>query len=151
MVAKKSKVVKRKQVRKAKIIRDLIVCEEIREEVRGKMTLIGVYNDDIVLQGWPKEGVLAMNLAFLVRFQSDKSTTFVVKLFGPNKKVELLDLNGKFNPGKLAIGQTVALAIKGAGPLQLPEPGCYTFQFEYEGKRDSREFWVKVNPNVNEK
>ena len=141
----KSKVVQKKtNIKKGKVIRDLIVCEDIRQETNGKLTLIGVFGDDIVFAEWPEEPV-HVQLAFLIRVFVLEGEEIHTTMVAPDKKVifeSTLKTDQKTHPSP-----TISVILKSGNPVLMPTPGTYKIVVEYGGKRDSRDFSVVIDPN----
>ncbi len=104
---------------------DAIFCDDIRHEINNKLSLMGLYNDQLILSNsaeikWP----VSMNLSLLLRFQLEKKESnpdhFYFE-FILNKK-NIVTLNGKFDQNN---NQTqFILAIVSSIPL---EPGDLGF------------------------
>lgn len=109
---------------------DFIVCDDIREEKRNKLTLVGVYSEDIQLdaggkpQPWPillpKLG-LFIRLAPPVGFAPERYTLRVLR-----NTETVASVSGDFvpltNPSK-----PITLVVVGS-PFPLPGPGVLRFE-----------------------
>lgn len=70
-----------------------IFCDDVREEVGGKNTLVGVYGSDLIINASPP--VMLPQLACVVTFildpeQMPKQLTIQIKKFAPTDQVEVL-------------------------------------------------------------
>lgn len=155
MVAKRQKgTAAKKRIRRARVIEDLIVCEQIRREIGGKQTLMGVFGRDIVFPNWPdpvdgeKVGV-STQLAFYIRIRYTGVRDVTISLTGPSN-VEVFKIDTQLAiPNVTDVDEKPMVnIIMGGEPLILPSVGIYSLQIEYDGRRDSRQFDVKVNPDL---
>jgi hypothetical protein len=140
----KPTVQKKTAIRKGKVIRDLIVCEDIRQESSGKLTLIGVFGDDIVFAEWPEEPV-HIQLAFLIKVFVLEGEEIRTTMLAPDKKI-IFESTLKPDP-KIQPPSTISIILKAGNPVLVPTPGTYKIVVEYGGKRDSRDFSVVIDPN----
>lgn len=89
---------------------DFIICDDIRQETGGKLTLVGVYADRLIVHppsgaevSWP----ITMKLGFFFRFFNDRALTsdsFTVDiLFNKSERLQQIKGNGKIVPDKKLI------------------------------------------------
>jgi hypothetical protein len=111
----------------------LLICDDIRQEVGGKQSLMGLYNDSIIfgpspegIQAWPK----LMRLGFFIRlsFNEDEKipegTTFVFSFKRGDESVQIA--KGQFFVKELAGLRFANLAIM-ANPFVINGPGEIKF------------------------
>jgi len=108
---------------------DFIVCDDIRQEVGNKISLMGIFADSIVLQqevAWP----IRMNLGVFVRAALEPEEP------GPDAYSLSVTCNDR------AIAEAHANAPQGAGarlltfmvhlrPMPIPEPGVLEFRVQF--------------------
>lgn len=93
-------------------IKNVIVCEDIREELRGKHSLIGVYSgDEIQISQIP--GNIAISCFIEVKVNISGAYDMNLRLRGPGKHSALLKARLNFHEvGKLAVIPTPRLDIR---------------------------------------
>ena len=112
---------------------DFIVCDDVRQEIGNKFTLIGVYDRDIRIQTkdpsaltWP----LPTNLALFFRVQLEPSDsgldTFELSVTHDEKEL------AKIQGGVASINRDKAITINARMPgFPLPGPGLLKFQLKF--------------------
>lgn len=117
---------------------DFIVCDDIRQEMSGKHTLIGVY-DDIILYTqkefkWP----FRIKLGFFIRIKINKSDLrpdfFNVEFIHDGKKISSLKGNLKI-PNNV---NYIALALVHSS---FPIPNVGKINFKIILKKDNKVIW----------
>lgn len=136
------------RVRKGRIIEDLILCEDVRRETRGKHTLVGVFGEEIIIGNWPtgEDEKVAISLVIFVRLRRQAAfDEILVRLKAPDGKV-LLKGDLTVDRSEELEGALITVIAGGQRPLVLSVPGLHTFEIDYAGKRDSRSFVVVADP-----
>ena len=85
------------------IIENAVLCEDIRQEVRNKNTLVGIYAGDIMVSQLPAN----IDLAFYLdgKYREKKSTPMEVRISGPGRDAATAPI--EFAP----IGDTLGFAM----------------------------------------
>ena len=128
-------------------LKDFIICDDIRQEIWNKQTLIGVYDDtldfyvdDIKNDKWPK----IMKTATYLRIQKEEKDVFPdkfkVTFFYESKPFLAAEGNIPENPRNI---QLITIFIINNNFI-YPGPGQYTFKLELFLK-DS--LIIDINPN----
>lgn len=141
-----------RSIRRGKVLTDFIICESVRQELNGKQTLLGVYGDEINFKDWPEndeEEKVGLQLSFFLRFYFvDGQESAKARLKGPSKQ-PLFSFDFSFQKLPKPGGMTSLVVVgPGSSLLIIPELGTYTFEFDYDGKRDKRVFHVRVDPSA---
>jgi len=101
---------------------DFIVCDDIREEVSGKQTIVGVYSDLILhlsknKPSWP----LKMKLGFFLRFKIEKEDqlpdSFIFDALNGDNVIATS--SGNLNPLPNGTEYVVMPLIHGNFPIQM--------------------------------
>ena len=106
-------------------ILDFIVCEDIRQEIGGKCSIVGIYNDTIVLNGLPKDvqWPIALRLGVFVRLLRDETeelpTDFRLKISHEENGV-IAAFEGKINGDKAKTRHIVLPLVAPVLPLPAP-------------------------------
>ena len=110
-------------------LHDFIFCDDIRYEQNNKLSLMGLYNDCIIIKSkskdvikWPVPMVLALLLRFCQDDGDEKPDNFEFEYF-INKKF-IVKIQGQVNIAKTSLS-TFNLTIKTQG--MLIEPGWLGF------------------------
>ncbi len=108
---------------------DFIFCEDVRHEMHKKLSLMGVYDDRIVIQSsritniqWPVPLTLALVLRFKIESKDEIPTQFELEYFLNEQSIAKTS-----GPIEITSPEPTSfnLTIKGQG---LPiEPGCLGF------------------------
>lgn len=113
---------------------DAIFCDDIRYEVNNKLSLIGVYNDQMILRVSDSEKIewpISMNLSLLLRFKLEENEKnpdhFEFEYILNNNSV--VKVNGEFNGSSTQAQFT--LTITACIPL---EPGDLGFSLKLYAK-----------------
>jgi hypothetical protein len=82
---------------------DKIFCDDIRPEINNKLSLMGIYNDKIILYTQNKNEIknpLFMKLALLLRFKLEESDPFpeIFEFTYFMNKKNITNISGKVNP-----------------------------------------------------
>jgi hypothetical protein len=125
-----------------------ILCEDVRSESHGKVTLIGAYPGDIIVlaSGPPPEKLLAGQVAVLPRlaiamFIKGGNGTYPVSgnLLGPREETIA---QGEFGATALAQDKSVAVVMQ-AGSFPVTEFGRYTMKLLVGGKKFEYMFEIR--------
>lgn len=104
----------------------IIVCDDVRVEVSGKETLVGVYNGVVVIPSFPATmAKLCFRLPIYADHPFDASMTFQV--YSPSKK-KLIEIKGDASANPSDAGHELPFGFA-IGNLSLPEPGEYEVRF----------------------
>lgn len=101
---------------------DIIVCDGVRHEMNGKMILVGVYPNDIVVSDFPATVVISLLIRFFDLEAGDYP--FEVRLSGAIKGAPRL--SGSFTVRDRG---TAAIPIEGI-PVELTGPGSIDWEGE---------------------
>jgi len=116
---------------------DVLFCDDIRNELNNKVSLMGLYHDRIVLRPhgagkieWPIKMSLATLVRFSVKENEKKSLNFNFKFYLGDKPIVKIDgemnLTGNRHP-------TFCLVLNGTGiPL---EPGVLGYSLTIKDKK----------------
>jgi len=100
--------------------RNVLLCEDVRDELRRKHSLIGVYSGDIVVAELPA----FVQLAAYILYEPDKGfkgdIRFKVQVFLDDTKI----IEGELS-GTIADAETHAVFVLPKGMLQIPQPSIY--------------------------
>lgn len=119
-------------------ITDFIICDDVRQEIGNKFTLVGVYDTDVRIQTPSPESLtwpLPVNLAIYSRLQLEPKDegldTFEMVITQDEK--ELARLQGKINIQHRDRAFPISARMPG---FPLPGPGLIKFhlRFTYQGK-----------------
>ncbi len=108
-----------------------IMCDEVRQENNGKLLLIGVYQDAMLVSQFP---VVLPGLTFMMKLESDRPGMWTARM-----RLQHLDTGEKLLEALGAINfQRPGIAIN---PVRLPifqlkAPGVYHFVMEVEGQTE---------------
>lgn len=110
---------------------DFILCEDIRQEVRNKLSLVGIYSDSILFSPWlanvPLNWPIATRFAVYARLLRDGNEPspdkFEFKISQMEKQLAVLD--GEFASGDPSKPLVLALVIP---QLVFPAPGNLEFK-----------------------
>jgi hypothetical protein len=108
-----------------------IICDDIRQEINGKLMLIGVYTPNISI---PQVPFVLPSLAFFQCFESDRIGSFTIRMRLEQMEVgrPLVEAMGMMNIPRPGIG----FAPLKLGNIPIPAFGTYTFTVSIEGERD---------------
>jgi hypothetical protein len=103
-----------------------LMCDDVRREDNGKLLLIGVYQDTILVPQFPT----MMGLTFFASLESDRPGTWSMRM-----RVERMETGNRLVEGMGAI--TFPRPGIGANPVKIPniqfqESGSYQFVMEIE-------------------
>lgn len=115
---------------------DFIVCDDIRQEVRNKVTLIGIYGDTINLETSPGNEIkwpIALKLGIFVRVKLDQGDDlekdgFTFQLSMVHAEQKIIEVNGNFGFMKVEPTSVVGIPIV-YPPVPLNGPGKLVFSF----------------------
>lgn len=121
-----------------------LVCDDVRREDNGKLLILGVYNQIILVPQFP---VVLPMLTFLHYLDSDRPGTWSVRmrlehLETGQRLLDAMGIIGFQQPG----GGTHPVRI---APAQFQVPGVYNFVLEVEGQANNpftTEFTVSLPP-----
>ncbi len=108
-----------------------IVCDEVRQEIGGKLIIIGMYTPDI---GVPQIPFSLPILTFLVWAESDRPGDFHLQL-----RLTHLETGQRVLEGAMGVHYErpgVALLPVRLTNVALANPGAYTFSLHLEGQDD---------------
>ena len=109
-------------------LKDFLFCEDVRNEIHGKLSLMGLYDDRITIRPLPEQTIswpIPLSLAIILRFQisskDEKPDSFELEFFMNEKLIIKI-------PGKVNINSpeqtNFNLTVKGQGiPVELGELG----------------------------
>lgn len=108
-----------------------VICDDIRQEINGKMMLIGVYTPNISI---PQVPFVLPSLAFFQCFESDRPANLTIRMRLEQMEVgrPLLEAMGMISVPRPGIGY----APLKLGNVQIPAFGTYTFTVTVEGERE---------------
>ncbi len=128
-----------------------VVCEDYREEVSGKATLVGTYNDSILFSevDWENEQCNVVSLVFVVFLSGLEEGEKTVKWWieDPDGKVWMSE--GK-NTKKFESDRTPRRMVFLFQPAQFRKKGFHTFRFNVDGKRFKKAVYVGSVESFNE-
>ncbi|MCD6584815.1 MAG: hypothetical protein J7K96_03535 [Desulfobacteraceae bacterium] len=107
---------------------DFIIAEDIRREMGNKVSVMGIFNDDITLNPIPPKWPIPMHIGILIRIRVEdtdqKPDKFSIKISVDGNKVAHMDgeISSTEKIGLLAL----PLVIK---TLPIPGPGILQFDF----------------------
>lgn len=120
-----------------------ILCDDVRQEVGGKISLIGIYSKDIVLNKVP--AILpVINLVVMFESIREPFSKIFVNLVMP--KEDPIKVSHPAPPG-MEKGKDVNLVL-GLAPFKLNNTGPAKFEIRFnENKKASivHKFFIKVN------
>lgn len=104
---------------------DFILCDSIRQEVSNKLTLVGIYNDQLVIQikkdqpfNWPAAINLFAYIRFLPQSSDPEFNSFSFALDNGTENVSIAKGEVSLEGNKpFIINLQFALPIKGPGPI----------------------------------
>ncbi len=107
---------------------DFIVCDDVRQELGNKVSLMGIFSDAIVLQqevAWP----IRMNLSVFTRLELEADE------IAPDSQVLAVDCNGKsIAEVELVVasktGSRLLTFLVGLKPITIPEAGALGFRID---------------------
>lgn len=106
---------------------DVIVCEDVRQEVSGKMIVAGIFLQDIQVTEIPSHLVLS----FWLRIFSSEEGSFKNKFFAKLNGREVFSVDGVL----VSDGSSVENAFLQGIPLNLKEEGILSFVLHFEDGR----------------
>lgn len=111
-----------------------LLCEDIRQELGNKLSILGLFvGDDIVIKG-EKEGQVIPSLAILAIFSGGVGEFQVsTKLYRHSRSEPILDLS-KYQIIEKK-GENITSAIKVA-PFKIEEFGEYTAVWNFNGEKE---------------
>lgn len=116
-----------------------IVCDDIRQEIGNKLTFVGVYQDQIIVSGFP---FTFPKLCFFVQYAYIKEgDQFLLELKDPSNKVieKAIDIvvPAGQKPSKMRIFGIYS-------PIRVEKPGKYTLEVTVNGN-EKRKNEIVVN------
>jgi hypothetical protein len=99
---------------RAKNFRNVIICDDVRQEINHKQTIIGAYSGDIVVANFP----VALRLALYAEYVPDTVGETTINLRFMFGKVEAAQIQGSFN--FQSAGSVVSMALPGLN-INIPE------------------------------
>jgi len=124
----------------------LIICDDIREEIKNKVTLVGIYTDSIYVSKIPYS---FPKLCFFTQYSNIRvGDRFSVELIDPVGKKLGKPINGIIQPPlDKAIKKIRLLGIY--SPLIIEQEGTYSLIITFEGDETNKkeiEFNISVAP-----
>lgn len=129
---------------------DILYCDDIRNEIYNKVSLMGLYNNRIVLHPinvtkieWP----VRFNLSTLVRFtvNKDEESTILFSFEHILNDKTIVSINGEADL-KGSAHSVFSLILNGTGlPL---EPGSLGYSFKIHDKASGKELLSKSNRKI---
>lgn len=120
-----------------------LICEDIRHESGGKVSLLGVFNDHILFEK-PESSLPTYVIPQLCLYATFTAITtpckIRVKLSSPSGKV-LFETPANQHPGNSEI---ILLAVK-IGNMQINELGTYTANYYFEDKKIKCTFTINTS------
>jgi hypothetical protein len=117
----------------APLVKYALLCDDIREEKSGKETLVGVYNDKVMVAGLP---VVMPKLCFRIKTRPVKKQLDIsISIKGPNDGESITGLKS-FIPAKPEFpgGNTLSLIMS---PFIIKSAGEYSLLIEHSGKEET--------------
>lgn len=148
----KGKAAAKKPAKKEGLIETFVLCEQIRPEVGGKMSLMGVFGEEIVLPDFqppqknPESGQMTtsgIDLAFYVRVKYRKSEKATVRVIGPSKN-PVIEAALEVKPPYSSKSQLCTIILAGRVPFPIPALGKYVFELIYENMIDTKVFTIRT-------
>lgn len=122
---------------------DYIICDDIRQEIGDKISLIGVYTTKISV---PKINFRFAKLCFLIKMKGGEGEFGVkVALVGPSQNIASIDFPGKLKLDN-KLGSALISVFEG---LEIKEVGKYrleTFLNDETTPSFTVEFMVEIKP-----
>jgi hypothetical protein len=109
----------------------ILMCDEVRQEINGKILILGLYTPDMSI---PQAPFLLGSLTFFAVLESDRPGNFQSRF-----EIQHLDTGQKIAEGMGAFG--IPKPGMGVAPIQLrnltiPNGGTYVFSLKIEGQSD---------------
>jgi hypothetical protein len=113
-------------------LRSMLLCDDVRFELGGTMTLVGVYADRMIVAGDGAELVMP-RLAFFTVIAGLKGVTELAwrQTLRRDDGSVLVDASAAREPHDAAYDEHRLVHL--AGPVALPGPGRYRLAIELEG------------------
>jgi hypothetical protein len=109
--------------------RNVILCEDIRDELGGKHSLMGVFSGDITIPAFP----VTMQLAAYMQYEADQGfegeMDFAISIFLDDRK-----LVGGVLRASIKAGDTLPTIILPKGLFTLDQPATYRLVVTVEGR-----------------
>lgn len=130
-----------------------VLCEDIRVEANGKVSLAGIYPGELVvlLQNVPgaaqPSGVIAVlpRLCFVFFVNGPSGSVDVsIVVYGPDKKKKIIE--SKPAPSKVEQGKTATFGISGS-TFPVPAIGIYTVQLKLGEELHELNFAIEAGPD----
>ncbi len=118
------------------------MCDDIRQEINGKRTFVGVYNPKVLVPSFPAS--LAFHLVLVVSFESKGEGPFSLRITseGTEKPMEF--------KGHIVISELISGEIFTIGPLlmQFEKPSEFSLEAEMPGGWQRIQTWrVEIQPS----
>ncbi len=104
-----------------------IICDDARQEMGGKISLMGVYSGDIIVNKIPALLPTLSFVVFLVGIKKDFNNIKVILTFTDTKPLEI----NVSNPTNSGTGQDTNLVFSMA-PLKIEAPGKAIFEVFFD-------------------
>ena len=121
----------------------LIICDDIRAEIKNKFTLVGIYTDSIILSKLPYS---FPKLCFFAQYSNIRAgDRFSVELIDPAGKKLGKPINGIIQPPPdKAIKKLRLLGIY--SPLKIEQEGTYSLIITFEeDEKNKKEIGFNIN------
>ena len=121
----------------------LIICDDIRAEIKNKFTLVGIYTDSIILSKLPYS---FPKLCFFAQYSNIRAgDRFSVELIDPIGKKLGKPINGIIQPpSDKAIKKLRLLGIY--SPLKIEQEGTYSLIITFEeDEKNKKEIGFNIN------
>ena len=112
------------------IVRSFIMCEHIREEMRGKLTLVGTYADTIEINVPFPASIHPLFFLFHIDGKRAGGKTVTLSLFSPKGRRPLFSLPFKIEQDN----KTSAAAAFGWTTPKFETPGVYRVRLALDGR-----------------
>lgn len=120
-----------------------ILCDDVRQEIGGKISLMGIYSKDIIVNKVPAS-LPFMNLVVMLEDIKEPFEKFFVSVITP--KSDPINVNYPA-PSKIEKGENINLVV-GFSPFKLNDAGSAKFEirFSESGKASIvHNFSIKTN------
>jgi hypothetical protein len=125
---------------------DFIVCDDVRQEVGNKVTIIGVYTDELQVQAPPAWPVVLPKFGIYLRttpFGDFTPKSFEMRFLHEGKQIGMATGEmGSIDPTK-----SNTLVVVGS-PFPLPGPGELRFQLSFRAGEQTREVPIERSLRV---
>jgi len=126
--------------------KNIIICEDVRQEPGNKVSLLGVYTDGIIFQtdsSNPEPVMLVPQLAVYATFEKlEAACSLEIKIVDPSGVV----LFETPESGKMNKSDSVTMISFKILGLTFQREGSHKIEYYFDGKKVSTSFLVAVEP-----